>query len=107
VAGLNEALWAKAAGVKLLRTGRVRADTTVVAANVAYPADAGLLARAVGKLVRAARRVQAAGGATGTVMRDRRRAAGWRAREMAAGASIWCGHGVFTHNLVKISALAS
>jgi IS5 family transposase len=23
------------------------------------------------------------------------------------GASIWCGHGVFTHNLVKISALAS
>jgi transposase, IS5 family len=23
------------------------------------------------------------------------------------GAAIWCGHGVFTHNLVKISALAS
>jgi IS5 family transposase len=23
------------------------------------------------------------------------------------GASIWCGHGVFTHNLVKISVLAS
>jgi hypothetical protein len=23
------------------------------------------------------------------------------------GASIWCGHGVFAHNLVKISALAS
>jgi transposase, IS5 family len=38
----------------------------------------------VGKLVRAARRVQAAGGATGTVMTDRRRAAGRRAREMAA-----------------------
>ena len=53
-------------------------------ANVAYPADAGLLAKAVGKLVRAARRVQAAGGATGTVMTDRRRAAGRRAREMAA-----------------------
>jgi hypothetical protein len=51
---------------------------------VAYPADAGLLAKAVGKLVRAARRVQAAGGATGTVMTDRRRAAGRRAREMAA-----------------------
>jgi IS5 family transposase len=29
VAGLNEALWAKAAGRKLLRTTRVRADTTV------------------------------------------------------------------------------
>jgi hypothetical protein len=23
------------------------------------------------------------------------------------GASMWCGHGVFVHNLVKISALAS
>jgi IS5 family transposase len=84
VAGLNEALWARAAGQKLLRTGRVRADTTVIPANVAYPTDAKLLARAVGKLVRAARRVQAAGGATGTVMRDRRRAATRRAREMAA-----------------------
>ncbi len=29
VAGLNEALWARAAGQKLLRTPRVRADTTV------------------------------------------------------------------------------
>ena len=56
----------------------------MVGANVAYPADAGLLAKAVGKLVRAARRVQAAGGAAGTAMRDRRRAAGRRARAMAA-----------------------
>ena len=78
VAGLNEALLAKAAGAKLLRTARVRADTTVIGANVAYPTDCGLLAKAVGKLVRAARRVQAAGGATGTVMTDRRRAAGRR-----------------------------
>src|SRR5262245_45658956 len=62
VAGLNEALWAKAAGAKLLRTARVRADTTVIAANVVYPTDAGLLAKAVGKLVRAARRGPAAGG---------------------------------------------
>jgi IS5 family transposase len=84
VAGLNEALLVKAAGAKLLRTARVRADTTVITANVVYPTDAGLLAKAVGKLVRAARRVQAAGGATGTVMTDRRRAAVRRAREMAA-----------------------
>ena len=34
VAGLNEALWAKAAGARLLRTGRVRADTTVISADV-------------------------------------------------------------------------
>ena len=56
VAGLNEALWAKAAGQKLLRTARVRADTTVIPANVACPADSGLLAKVVGKLVRTARR---------------------------------------------------
>ena len=84
VAGLNEALWVKAAGQKLLRAARVRADTTVIGANVACPTDCGLLAKAVGKLVRAARRVQAAGGATGMVMTDRRRAAVRRAREMAA-----------------------
>jgi IS5 family transposase len=84
VAGLNEALWAKAAGQKLLRTGRVRADTTVVSANVAYPTDTGLLAKAVGKLVRTARRVRAAGGAPATVMTDRRRAAARRVREIAA-----------------------
>jgi len=34
-----------AAGQKLLRTARVRADTTVISANVAYPTDSGLLAR--------------------------------------------------------------
>ena len=84
VAGLNEALWAKAAGAKLLRTARVRADTTVVPANVAYPTDSGLLAKAVGKLVRTVRRVQAAGGATATTMTDRRRAAGRRVREVAS-----------------------
>src|ERR1700746_3622445 len=84
VAGLNEALLARAAGQKLLRTARVRADTTVIGANVVYPTDSGLLARAVGKLVRAARRVQAAGGATGTVMTDRGRAAARRVREIAS-----------------------
>src|SRR6266700_3239880 len=84
VAGLNEALLAKAAEAKLLRTARVRTDTTVIPANVAYPTDSGLLARAVGKLVRTARRVQAAGGATGTVMTDRRRSAARRVREIAS-----------------------
>ena len=83
VAGLNEALLAKAAEAKLLRTGRVRADTTVIPANVAYPTDSGLLAKAVGKLVRTAQRVQASGGATGTRIRDRRRSAGRRVREIA------------------------
>ena len=47
-------------------------------------AVSGLLAKAVGKMVRAARRVQAAGGAAGTVMTDRRRAAARRVRQIAA-----------------------
>ena len=84
VAGLNEALGAKAAGAKLLRTARVRADTTVICANVAYPTDSGGLAKAVGKLVRAARRGQACGGATGTGMTGRRRAAARRVRGIAS-----------------------
>ena len=58
--GLNEALLAKAAGQGLLRIARVRADTTVIPANVAYPTDSGLLARAVGKLVRGGRGPRAA-----------------------------------------------
>jgi len=39
VAGLNGALLAKAVAGKLLRTDRVRADTTVVEADVGYPTD--------------------------------------------------------------------
>ncbi len=37
VAGLNEALLAKAAAAKLLRTDKVRADTTVIPAAMSYP----------------------------------------------------------------------
>ena len=84
VAGLNEALLAKAGGVKLLRTARLRADTTVIPANVSYPTDSGLLARAIRRIAAAGRRIQAAGGATRTRMRDRSRAAGLRAHAIAA-----------------------
>ncbi|GAC1595817.1 MAG: hypothetical protein NVS3B21_19180 [Acidimicrobiales bacterium] len=45
VAGLNEALLARAAEDKVVCLDRVRADTTVVGANVAYPTDSGLIAR--------------------------------------------------------------
>jgi len=45
VDGLNETLLAKAAAAKVLKTNRVRADTTVVEANVAYPTDSGLLTK--------------------------------------------------------------
>jgi IS5 family transposase len=83
VTALNQALLAKAAERKVLRTHKVRADTTVVAANVAYPTDAGLLAKAVGTLARTIGRLQAAGGATRTRVRDRRRATHRRAHQLA------------------------
>jgi IS5 family transposase len=83
VTSLNEALLATAAQQKVLRTHRVRADTTVVAANVCYPTDAGLLARAIGKLHTTIGRVQAAGGASRTRVRDRRRSARRRAHQIA------------------------
>jgi transposase, IS5 family len=84
VAGLNEALLSKAAGQKLIRTDKVRADTTVVEAAVAYPTDSGLLAKAVGGIAKAVKRIQFAGGATRTRVRDRSRSAGQRARSIAA-----------------------
>jgi transposase, IS5 family len=81
---LNEALLAKAAEAKLLRVGKVRADTTVVSANVDYPTDAGLLAKAVVKMGRLVKRVKAAGGAVRTRCPDHSRAAGRRARQIAS-----------------------
>jgi transposase, IS5 family len=83
VAALNEALLATAAEHKVLRTHRVRADTTVVAANVCYPTDAGLLARAIGKLAGTVQQIQAAGGADRAKVRDRRRSAHRRAHQLA------------------------
>jgi IS5 family transposase len=84
VAALNEALLVKAAAGKLLRTDKVRADTTVVAADVGYPTDSGLLAQAVGTICRTVARIKAAGAATRTPARDRRRSAGRRARAIAS-----------------------
>ena len=84
VAGLNEALLAKAAAGKLLRTDRVRADTTVVGADVGYPTTRGCWPRAVGAMGRTVARIKAAGGASRTRVRDRRRSAGRRARSIAS-----------------------
>jgi transposase, IS5 family len=82
VDGLNEALLAKAAAAKLLRTNRIRVDTTVVAADVGYPTDSGLLAKAVGSMARSVEGIKAAGGAVRTQVRDRRRSAGRRVRSI-------------------------
>jgi IS5 family transposase len=84
VDGLNETLLAKAAEAKLLRTNRIRADTTVVPANVAYPTDSGLLTKAVRRIAVTGERIRAAGGAVRTRVRDRSRAAGKRAHAIAA-----------------------
>ena len=80
---LNQALLAKAATQKVLRTHKIRVDTTVVEANVCYPTDAGLLAKAISKLARTIQRVQSAGGARRSHARDRRRAARRRAHRLA------------------------
>jgi hypothetical protein len=80
---LNQALLAKAANHEVLPTHKVRLDTTVVAANVRDPTDAGLLAKAVSTLANTIGRVQATGGATPTTTRDRRRAARRRAHQLA------------------------
>jgi transposase, IS5 family len=82
--GLNEALLAKANVDKLVRLDRVRADTTVVEANVAYPTDSGLLAKGVAKLAKLTAQVKAAGLATRTRFRDRTRSVRRRAHGIGA-----------------------
>src|SRR5664279_2620545 len=85
VDGLNRALLAKAVEAKVVRTSRVRrADTTVVPANVAYPTDSGLLAKAVRRIGANVTRIQAAGGAVRTKVRNRSRSAGTKAHGIAA-----------------------
>ncbi|ABG99633.1 transposase (plasmid) [Rhodococcus jostii RHA1] len=82
VDGLNEALLAKATEAKVLRTTTLRADTTVVPSNVSYPTDSGLLAKAIRRIAATGKRIQAAGRATRTTVRDRSRAAGKRAHSI-------------------------
>jgi IS5 family transposase len=84
VAGLNEALLAKAAAEKVIRLDRVRADTTVVEADVVYPTDSGLLAKGVAKLARLTAQIKAAGLATRTKSRDRTRSVRTRAHAIGA-----------------------
>jgi IS5 family transposase len=84
VDGLNRVLLAKAVEAKVVRTTKVRADTTVVPANVAYPTDSGLLAKAVRRISTSVKRIQAAGGAVRTKVRDRSRSASAKAHGIAA-----------------------
>jgi IS5 family transposase len=84
VAGLNEALLARADAAKLVKTGKVRADTTVVSANVEYPTDSGLLAHAVTLIGKLVARIKAAGGASRTAYRDATQAASAKVHAIGA-----------------------
>ncbi len=81
---LNEALLKKAMAAHVVKLDKVRADTTVVPANVAYPTDSGLLAKGVAKLTKTVGAIKAAGLARRTRFRDRTRSVRRRAHQIAA-----------------------
>ncbi len=80
---LNQALLKAAVERRLLRSRRLRVDTTVVEADIRYPTDSGLCAHAVSRLKRAVRRIKAVGLAGRTRFRDRSRRVGKLVRQMA------------------------
>jgi transposase, IS5 family len=75
---LNAELLSLAVERQVLRSRRLRVDTTIVEADIRSPTDSGLCAHAVSRLTRLARRLQAGGLADTARLRDRRRAVGKR-----------------------------
>ena len=84
VVELNEVLLAKAHAARVVKLDKVRADTTVVPANVSYPTDSGLLAKGVAKLARTAAALKALGLGSRTKFRDRTRSVRRRAHSIGA-----------------------
>lgn len=84
IAELNEALLKKAAAAHLVKLDKVRADTTVVPANVCYPTDSGLLAKGVAKLARSAVALKSLGLGRRSAFRDRTRSVRRRAHSIGA-----------------------
>lgn len=72
---LNAALLAKAVEAGVVEMDWLRADTTVVPADIKYPTDSGLLVKGITKTARLVERIQAAGVAPRTVFEDRTGAA--------------------------------
>jgi len=68
---------------KVVRGRALRVDTTVVETNIHYPTDSSLLADGVRVLTREVKRLQARFGETVICMRDRTRAMGKRAFQLA------------------------
>ena len=81
---LNAGLLSLAVERKVLRSRRLRVDTTVVEADIRSPTDSGLCAHAVSRLTRLAKRIKAAGLARDVRLRDRRRSVGKRVRAISA-----------------------
>jgi transposase, IS5 family len=81
---LNAELLSLAVERKVLRSRRLRVDTTVVEADIRSPTDSGLCAHAVSRLTRLAKRIKGAGLAPRSGLRDRRRSVGKRVRAISA-----------------------
>jgi IS5 family transposase len=81
---LNAELLALAVERKVLRSRRLRVDTTLLEADIRRPTDSGLCAHAVSRLTRLVKRIQRAGLAPRTRLRDRRRSVGKRVRALSA-----------------------
>ncbi len=81
---LNAELLSLAVERKVLRSRRLRVDTTIVEADIRSPTDSGLCAHAVSRLTRLAKRIKAAGLAPRSQLRDRRRSVGKRVRAISA-----------------------
>ncbi len=73
---LNATLLDAAVEKRVLRSRRLRVDTTVVEADVRYPTDSGLCAHAISRVTRAVRAVKATGLAARTRFRSRVKQAG-------------------------------
>jgi IS5 family transposase len=68
---LNAALLAKAVEAGVVEMDWLRADTTVVPADIKYPTDSGLLVKGITKVAGLVERIQAGGVAPRTVFDDR------------------------------------
>jgi IS5 family transposase len=83
VGELNQAALKTAVERRLLRSRRLRTDTTVMSADVRHPTDSGLCAHAISRLGRAVRRIRDLGLASRTRFRDRSRSAGKITRKIS------------------------
>src|SRR6266516_3563522 len=81
---LNAELLSLAVERKVLRSRRLRVDTTVVEADIRSPTDSGLCAHVVSRLTLLGKRIKAAGLAPRSRLRDRRRSVGKRVRSLSA-----------------------